>query len=1242
MSSVFIEGVGYVAIDSNKSEAQKQATIKYYQEVAPKYKEVDDNFFNGVVNGAPKSQIYEWGKKLTTTDDETRDRWFQGQIEEWGNMVGIYDSIALEKYYQDIAKEGKLTKGELADKEANLSVLNKFKQDMIFAYDNNEKDISEVQQKYGYNPEEIGVMEGLSAMGNQFIDKPFYSLGQVAGMVVKDPQYLLLSYFRIPKMASGLSQSAAQMAAQAARIQPKYVQQVGRFMQNSRIQAGIGRGVEAATYGGVYEALHDLTFKGSIDAGNVKRGAAFGALLGTAFGGISGKLGNSNWMVSKVGSEKALSKVQPKSNKSKTDKDTTEPTVLDNVNKNFRNDTDVSLLPEGLSHTARKNLWINNGIKTLEDAWLKKNPNKSIKESRVRQEHTKLILEEIKQLKQIKREDGSALFSKSQIEGLSARNVAQKLELENVVDYKKLKIKKPTDPKWGSRREITQGKKDLKEGKVKRESDTFSDTFNNADATPVKATAKQIAAYSAAGAIAGALITDEDKQYGALIGMLGAGLMRSRLTGLDINQAKLKMKFYSAADNAARTKRESQLYTGKTMQVLKSVLMGNNPKMSHLKFLDHIENYSNPKWKKLRESLDPDIQIGINAVRELMRNYKSLAKKFGVLKNEQFVDDYIAHIFKGKQPKNLVAFKGQLQNILDTTTSNALPRKLQESISKIAKKYPEYNIETDVFKILDGYSKSMTKAITGSQLVKEISSVGVLHGKETIGLVIKEGSNKTIDALVKKMGYKEVAQPALKGKLVHPLMAKSFEDFFYTPVGTSLILTHAITVTNALKRIAVTWSFFHAQSLVLSAAYAGAGAFSAQYLPRLNPKGAARMQKVRELMDGKWEANVLKHDKDGVPIIDNNMLPDQVYGDFLHRQTLKELAEHGIGVGVKANEFVDAGYSTMKKIYDDYLPTIGKVQDKIDKITWDIMHDHLKIFTYLTVKERAMATQPRGLGKVLPKKWMEDWKPLNNQEAGAIAGKYVNNAFGGQSHSKLALEWQKQAIKNANNPKGEFYNWMAVATSPSKARLSNLFAFSPDWTVSNIRIAFRGFGMTKDLVSKVYKGGKLTSKELAEWNMYAGYMTRGLIITSFMAYLAHSFLADDNSKFNLADFWLTGRLGLGGGEEMVISKQIAEPLHWLMHPMNTAWNKSSTFPKTLLELITQKQYVTFKHDNYLGPDIEGAKGLAQYGVSKITPISGNPFKRFFTEDDYSLGDAAKATFGGVIGFPFYKSSKTGD
>ena len=151
MSSYFIEGIGYVAIDSNKSEAERQATVKYYKEIAPKYKEVDDSFFDGAINGSPKSQIYEWGKKLTTSDDETKDRWFQGQIEEWGNMVGIYDSIALDKYYEDIAKEGDLTKGEQADKEANAAVLNQFKQDMHYVYDNNEKDVSQIQQNMDMN-----------------------------------------------------------------------------------------------------------------------------------------------------------------------------------------------------------------------------------------------------------------------------------------------------------------------------------------------------------------------------------------------------------------------------------------------------------------------------------------------------------------------------------------------------------------------------------------------------------------------------------------------------------------------------------------------------------------------------------------------------------------------------------------------------------------------------------------------------------------------------------------------------------------------------------------------------------------------------------------------------------------------------------------------------------------------------------------------------------------------------------
>jgi len=39
MANVFIEGIGHIAIDSNKSPAEIEDTIEYYKTIAPKYKE---------------------------------------------------------------------------------------------------------------------------------------------------------------------------------------------------------------------------------------------------------------------------------------------------------------------------------------------------------------------------------------------------------------------------------------------------------------------------------------------------------------------------------------------------------------------------------------------------------------------------------------------------------------------------------------------------------------------------------------------------------------------------------------------------------------------------------------------------------------------------------------------------------------------------------------------------------------------------------------------------------------------------------------------------------------------------------------------------------------------------------------------------------------------------------------------------------------------------------------------------
>ena len=133
MSFQFIEGIGMVAIDSNKSHPEKMATIKYYQEIAPKYEDLG-GFFGGF--GDTKSMIFRWGQKLAGTEDEEKTRWFGHQVEEWGNQIGYYDSIGLEKYHQDMEKLRPLDELEQADREANNAVMRAFQADMYDAYDN--------------------------------------------------------------------------------------------------------------------------------------------------------------------------------------------------------------------------------------------------------------------------------------------------------------------------------------------------------------------------------------------------------------------------------------------------------------------------------------------------------------------------------------------------------------------------------------------------------------------------------------------------------------------------------------------------------------------------------------------------------------------------------------------------------------------------------------------------------------------------------------------------------------------------------------------------------------------------------------------------------------------------------------------------------------------------------------------------------------------------------------------------
>ena len=291
MASKYIEGVGLVALDPNKSEEEQQASIDYWKTVTPRQKDL--TFATGFTDN--QSIIYrQFEQQFLNTDDENKRQWFEDQAKEFGQQVGYYDSIALEGYYNKVSKSRELNEEEQQMRSSNMATMQEFQKDMYHAYENKSGDTTDVQKKYGYSPEDIDILDGLVMMAQN----PSYTIGSLTSIVVKDPELLLLSYLRIPQAVARTNQAIINTTRLATKIKPAYVQ---------RFESMAGRGTEGAAYGATYEALYDVTFKGHVDPDNIERGAAAGFLLGTAFGAVT-KTPSGSWFTNRLGSKKAQKK----------------------------------------------------------------------------------------------------------------------------------------------------------------------------------------------------------------------------------------------------------------------------------------------------------------------------------------------------------------------------------------------------------------------------------------------------------------------------------------------------------------------------------------------------------------------------------------------------------------------------------------------------------------------------------------------------------------------------------------------------------------------------------------------------------------------------------------------------------------------------------------------------------------------------------------------------------------------
>ena len=1226
MSQRFVEGVGLLTIDDGLSEEEIQANIDYHLSITPKYKK--STFADGFND--TQSMIYRWWQKLTDQENE-KGRWLEGQTKEWAQNIGYYDSIALEKYYSEIANVRALSSTEEADRLGNRQIMAEFTEDMNYVYENKNGDVTDVQKKYGYTPEDIGVIDGIMAMAQN----PSATLGAFAGMLLKDPEMLLINFLRIPSAVARGSEMARKTITQATRIKPKYVQRMESIIGNKRAVAMAGRGAEGAVYGGVYEALHDMTFKGKVDPNNVKRGAALGALLGTAFGAVTKTTSNS-WFVDRVGSKNAERRWTHVNEPAPARK----PSIFDpnKVPKNpkpspFKPVPKDAELPEGLTHQQRYEYWKNKAVK---------HGTKEGEGSQLpREKFEKRVANTVKKMLKQKNPDGSRLFTVLEARGLAARHHAEVLiGKQKPKKWGEIDFNRTTHPsknrRWGEKEEIVEGRKNTErpdyEPPVKKAGE-YDKLLPEVDITKglVKTPSMgKIAKAGAIGAIAGGVLAEDEKGFMALLGALTFGLARGTvLKGINVEIAKMKQHGHKIADTGKLLEEGMERQATMVGRMIQKIVQ--NPKQQ-FEFLNHVENFSKINKKEFIETHGKEYYETVQAFHNTMEKFWKMANELNVLKDESHIKDYVTHIFgKELSAKEMGKLNQAFNELGKSKTFNfAHQRKIFKTIEEIAE---GRNIVFDPVKILAGYTQTLSKVMAGKHIVKELSTIGMRFGNKTLGLAV-DIRNKAQEKLAKEHGYKESEMPALKGKLIHPLIKRALEDYYKPDIGSRGLIHKASILNNAMKRVILSMSLFHAQALILSGVYAGG-------LTHMYTKQGKQTRKiVKEFLDAKWDMTSIVVDGKGNVIQVRNLdgkLVD-LQGDFLHAELLREIVDARLGIGnAKTNELVNAGYRTVKQFLDTRLKPLGKFQDKIDKITWDGIHDHAKMFTYLTMKQRLMSGQARGLGRLV--KTEEGTLKISAEEASQMAAQFANDAFGGQNFNKLSLQWEKLAIENANNPKGVFYQWASLVATPTKKGLTNWLLLSPDWTISNINIGFKGLGMTKNLGTKVMQGRKLTAKEVGEWNMYMGYMFRAGVSTSMFAYVLHSIFAEKGTEFDVQDFWMTGRLDLGNGEEMVVSKQIAEPMHWLTNPAHEGLNKGAALPKAALELLTGKQWVSLKHGGTLtGPkfDKTSARDWSSWIGNKVTPISINPFKQAMLDEDipagYKMFEKAVLGFGG---FPKY-------